>query len=111
MNTIALLARLAAILGGLAAAPAVAQNIPGPVDEAIIGDWQCGGTRVYITFLGSIELVGDDYTAGLIRAEDGTMQIEWDRDATRSDWDYDVSEGDLTLMPPADPDLNCVPRS
>ena len=112
MISIATLARAGAILlaGGTFAAPAFAQSIPGPVDEAIIGDWQCGNTRVYITLLGSIELIDSGYTAGLMRAENGSMEIEWDRDSTRSDWTYDVIGEDLTLMPQNDPDLYCVPR-
>lgn len=108
-DTLARACAIALTFGALAE-PVPAQTVPGPVDEAIIGDWQCGDTRVYITLLGSIELIDGDYTAGLMRAEDGSMEIEWDLDSTRSDWAYDVTEDDLTLMPQEDPDLYCVPR-
>lgn len=91
-------------------APAVAEPLPGPVDEAIIGAWQCGETRVYITLLGSIELVGDDYTAGLMRAENGMMRIEWDHDSTRSEWAYAAGNGDLRLVPADSGGMTCHPR-
>lgn len=94
------------------AAPAVgvAETFPGPVDEEIIGDWQCGDTRVYITYLGSIELMGEGYTAGLIRAEDGELRIEWDRDGSRTAWEYVTDDGRLTLFPADARDMRCDPR-
>jgi hypothetical protein len=36
----------------------VAQSFPGRIDQALVGDWECGAQRVYITRLGSIENLG-----------------------------------------------------
>jgi hypothetical protein len=88
---------------------AAAQSFPGRIDDALVGDWQCGETRAYITGLGSIELLGDGYRAGLYDAADGIFAIKWD-DASRSDWGYETSSDSITLTPPDGPEYSCTAR-
>lgn len=93
--------------GGLEAEEA----FPGPVDETVIGDWLCGNeVRVFIARMGTIEVSGEEFTAGLINAREGTLRIEWDVDSERSDWVYRVVEGGIELDKPDGETLRCIPR-
>ena len=74
------------------------------------GDWVCGETEVFISRLASIEILEDEYTAGLFDAQDGRMEIEWD-DGDRASWTYKLdSNTALVLSNPGERDLSCVSR-
>jgi hypothetical protein len=88
----------------------VAQSFPGRIDQALLGDWQCDAQRVYITGLGSIEILGSGYRAGRYDAADGVFAIEWD-EGGRDDWSYSVGSADMVLTLPDGNDMVCTPRS
>lgn len=90
-------------------APASAQLLRAQVDEATVGDWQCGDLRVYLTKLGSIEVLGEGYRPGLYRTAEGKMAIDWD-DGTAESWGYAAGAGTLALTTGDGTDLSCVPR-
>ncbi|MBK0401278.1 hypothetical protein H0I76_18935 [Limibaculum sp. M0105] len=61
-----------------AALPAFAQAA-GAVAGDIVGEWDCGETRLVITRLGSIEVIGTgDYRAGLFEADGARLDVAWD---------------------------------
>ncbi|MCB9948267.1 MAG: hypothetical protein H6842_10620 [Rhodospirillaceae bacterium] len=92
------------------ASTARAQSFPGEVEAALVGDWACGDSRVYITRLGSIEVIGDAYRAGLIDTGDGVLAIEWD-DGERADWHYsDAGSDGFLLTGPTAEAVACRPR-
>ena len=87
-----------------------AQSFPGNVPAGLAGDWSCGDLRVYMTKLGSIEVLGDGYSEGLIDARDGTLEIKWD-DGKRATWTYSLGSGrELVLDDGAGKMLDCIPR-
>ncbi len=107
-------ARAALLASGLAAAAlalpdAALAGFPGAVDPLLIGDWQCGTARVYITKLGSIEVIDGGYRAGLIDAGGGTLAIQWD-DGSRVDWSYAAGDGGPVLSGLFDGPSPCGPR-
>lgn len=99
------------LLAALAACPeaAQAQNLPGRVDPVLVGDWECGETRAYITRLGSIEILDTRYRAGLFDAAGGVLTIQWEG-REREDWSYTATPGALVLTPPKGTPLACEPR-
>lgn len=97
-----------AALAGIAAT-ALAQSFPGRIDAALVGDWQCGETRVFITRLGSIEMLNEGYRAGLFDADGGVLAILWD-DEAREDWRYRADAAGMTLAAPDDAEWDCIPR-
>jgi hypothetical protein len=86
----------AALPATFASASAQSPSFPGDVDPGLVGDWSCDGVQVYITRLGSIEVLGDGYRAGLIDSGDGTLAIAWD-EGGRDDWAYALSGDTLSL--------------
>lgn len=65
--------------------------------------------RIYITELGSIELLGGGYRAGLYHAANGSLKIRWD-EGGESNWIYSIDQGRITMIPPDDEEYSCVPR-
>lgn len=88
---------------------ALAQTMPGAIDEALVGDWQCGEVRIYITQLGSIELLGGGCRAGLYDATAGSMKIRWD-EGGETTWAYSMDQDGITMIAPDDEEYSCVPR-
>lgn len=86
-----------------------AQTFPGRIDDALVGDWTCDGQRVFITGLGSIEILGSGYRAGRYDAADGVFAIEWD-EGGRDDWGYRVRSGEVVMTPTNGQEMVCVPR-
>ncbi|MDT8342877.1 MAG: hypothetical protein RQ752_00470 [Thermohalobaculum sp.] len=68
----------ATLLSLSAAVPAMADAVP----RALVGDWDCGATRLVITRLGSIEVVGGAYRAGLFEARGAVLDVTWDSGGT-----------------------------
>ena len=65
-------------LGGLALVLMATGPAFGQADD-IAGQWQCGGSRLSITRLGSLEIMtGDSYRAGLFKRAGDALEITWD---------------------------------
>ena len=88
----------------------VAQSFPGRIDDALVGDWACDGQRLFVTRLGSIEIIGTDYAAGLYDAADGVFAIEWD-EGGQDNWSYRATSGGVVFTLPNGQDLLCAPRN
>jgi hypothetical protein len=86
----------AALLALVFAASVQAASLPGRVDPVIVGNWNCGNTRVAITNLGRIALTGETARSGRARASEGRMLIAWDLGGM-SDWSYAAGDGALVI--------------
>lgn len=82
---------------------------PAKIDDALVGDWQCGETRIFITELGSIEILNAGYRAGLYRASDGNLEILWDEGGEIT-WSYSANNDGITLSTPDEEEYSCAPR-
>ncbi|MAY61918.1 MAG: hypothetical protein CML29_06880 [Rhizobiales bacterium] len=103
--------RILLVLLPLLTGPALAQGgLPGNVPDDIVGDWDCGATRAYITGLGSLELLGENYRAGKFDADAGRMRVGWD-DGGEEIWTYEVEEATRLVLTAAGGErLECTPR-
>ena len=89
---------------------ALPQSFPGNAPPELVGDWECGSAEIYLSRLASIEILDDDYVAGLFDAADGRFEIEWD-EGGRATWSYRLApDGTLTLGDPDGPSWTCLPR-
>ncbi|EAR50257.1 hypothetical protein OG2516_12784 [Oceanicola granulosus HTCC2516] len=87
-----------------------AQSFIVKVDDQLVGDWSCGDARLYVTELGSIEILDDGYRAGFLQASDGKMEVEWE-EGGQEVWDYMADREEITLISPDQEEvLTCRPR-
>lgn len=75
-----LTAMIAVASVALVSVPAAAvEGIP----PGIVGEWDCGASRLVVTRLGSIELMAPgSYRAGLLEMRGGVLAVSWDRGGT-----------------------------
>jgi hypothetical protein len=101
---------VAILAATLVAGVASAQSYMIDFDEELVGDWSCGDARVYVTQLGSIEILDSGYRAGRFEVSGDQMVVDWD-EGGKEIWGYVAEQGEITLTSPDGEEvLGCRPR-